>query len=167
MRLLALRYDVSSYENRKPEVRSIANALARLATADKAATKAMPINRAGDFGLAPGISGRFALFQTVDFSTIFAHASAPRNSWISCNMRLNAITLICILLFIGAAGKSALVGSHTWSPDAMEGPTPVSALIHGATMVGSGTCRPEAGGTTAYAGKWLAIYHSRFLSEAV
>ncbi|KAG4906049.1 hypothetical protein JHK86_057296 (mitochondrion) [Glycine max] len=92
--------------------------------ADKAATKAMPVNRVGDFGLAPGISGRFTLFQTVDFSTIFARASAPRNSWISCNMRLNAITLICILLLIGAVGKSAQIGSHTWSPDAMEGPTP-------------------------------------------
>ncbi|KAG4936235.1 hypothetical protein JHK85_051154 [Glycine max] len=88
--------------------------------ADKAATKAMPVNRVGDFGLAPGISGRFTLFQTVDFSTIFARASAPRNSWISCNMRLNAITLICILLLIGAVGKSAQIGSHTWSPDAME-----------------------------------------------
>nr|GLL25514.1 NADH-ubiquinone oxidoreductase chain 5 [Ipomoea trifida] len=107
-------------------------------TADKAAIKAMPVNRVGDFGLAPGISGCFTLFQTVDFSTIFARASAPRNSWISCNMRFNAITLICILLFIGAVGKSAQIGSHTWSPDAMEGPTPVSALIHAATMVTAG-----------------------------
>ncbi|WJX19301.1 NADH:ubiquinone oxidoreductase subunit 5 [Trifolium repens] len=106
--------------------------------ADKAATKAMLVNRVGDFGLAPGISGRFTLFQTVDFSTIFARASAPINSWISCNMRLNAITLICILLLIGAVGKSAPIGSHTWSPDAMEGPTPVSALIHAATMVTAG-----------------------------
>nr|YP_009381287.1 Nad5 [Utricularia reniformis]ART31118.1 Nad5 [Utricularia reniformis] len=106
--------------------------------ADKAAIKAMLVNRVGDFGLAPGISGCFTLFQTVDFSTIFACASAPRNSWISCNMRLNAITIICILLFIGAVGKSAQIGSHTWSPDAMEGPTPVSALIHAATMVTAG-----------------------------
>nr|YP_010438494.1 NADH dehydrogenase subunit 5 [Rosa chinensis]UTB65028.1 NADH dehydrogenase subunit 5 [Rosa chinensis] len=106
--------------------------------ADKAATKAMPVNRVGDFGLAPGILGRFTLFQTVDFSTIFARASAPRNSWISCNMRFNAITLICILLFIGAVGKSAQIGLHTWSPDAMEGPTPVSASIHAATMVTAG-----------------------------
>ncbi|KAG8383686.1 hypothetical protein BUALT_Bualt04G0039700 [Buddleja alternifolia] len=96
------------------------------------------VNRVGDFGLAPGISGCFTLFQTVDFSTIFACASAPRNSWISCNMRLNAITLICILLLIGAVGKSTQIGSHTWSPDAMEGPTPVSALIHAATMVTAG-----------------------------
>ncbi|KAL8456176.1 hypothetical protein ACS0TY_037071 (mitochondrion) [Phlomoides rotata] len=106
--------------------------------ADKAAIKAMLVNRVGDFGLAPGISGCFTLFQTVDFSTIFACASAPRNSWISCNMRFNAITLICILLLIGAVGKSAQIGSHTWSPDAMEGPTPVSALIHAATMVTAG-----------------------------
>nr|UXG53631.1 NADH dehydrogenase subunit 5 [Tolypanthus maclurei] len=106
--------------------------------ADKAAIKAMLVNRVGDFGLAPGISGCFTLFQTVDFSTIFARASAPRNSWIFCNMRLNAITLICILLLIGAVGKSAQIGSHTWSPDAMEGPTPVSALIHAATMVTAG-----------------------------
>ncbi|KAL8538536.1 hypothetical protein ACS0TY_000524 [Phlomoides rotata] len=106
--------------------------------ADKAAIKAMLVNRVGDFGLAPGISGCFTLFQTVDFSTIFACASAPRNSWISCNMRFNAITLICILLLIGAVGKSAQIGSHTWSPDAMEGPTPVSVLIHAATMVTAG-----------------------------
>nr|YP_010035092.1 NADH dehydrogenase subunit 5 [Aconitum kusnezoffii]QOX10115.1 NADH dehydrogenase subunit 5 [Aconitum kusnezoffii] len=106
--------------------------------ADKAATKAMPVNRVGDFGLAPGISGRFTLFQTVDSSTIFARASAPRNSWISRNMRFNAITLICILLLIGAVGKSAQIGSHTWSPDAMEGPTPVSASIHAATTVTAG-----------------------------
>nr|WRW54302.1 NADH dehydrogenase subunit 2 [Ziziphus jujuba] len=67
---------------------------------------------------------------TVDFSTIFARASAPRNSWISCNMRFNAITLICILLFIGAVGKSAQIGSHIWSPDIYEGsPTPVTAFL--------------------------------------
>nr|UDH58358.1 NADH dehydrogenase subunit 5 [Brasenia schreberi] len=106
--------------------------------ADKAATKAMPVNRVGDFGLAPGISGRFTLFQTVDSSTIFARASAPINSWISRNMRWHAITNICILLLIGAAGKSAQIGSHTWSPDAMEGPTPVSASIHAATTVTAG-----------------------------
>nr|WRW54337.1 NADH dehydrogenase subunit 5 [Citrus maxima] len=106
--------------------------------ADKAAIKAMLVNRVGDFGLALGILGRFTLFQTVDFSTIFACASVPRNSWIFCNMRLNAITLICILLFIGAVGKSAQIGLHTWLPDAMEGPTPVSALIHAATMVTAG-----------------------------
>ncbi|XBJ22993.1 hypothetical protein VPH35_001263 [Triticum aestivum] len=106
--------------------------------ADKAAIKAMLVNRVGDFGLALGIFGCFTLFQIVDFSTIFACASAPRNEWIFCNMRLNAITLICILLFIGAVGKSAQIELHTWLPDAMEGPTPVSALIHAATMVTAG-----------------------------
>uniref|UniRef100_A0A8I6XTR9 NADH-ubiquinone oxidoreductase chain 5 n=1 Tax=Hordeum vulgare subsp. vulgare TaxID=112509 RepID=A0A8I6XTR9_HORVV len=106
--------------------------------ADKAAIKAMLVNRVGDFGLALGIFGCFTLFQTVDFSTIFACASAPRNEWIFCNMRLNAITLICILHFIGAVGKYAQIGLHTWLPDAMEGPTPVSALIHAATMVTTG-----------------------------
>nr|GEY80032.1 NADH dehydrogenase subunit 5, mitochondrial [Tanacetum cinerariifolium] len=113
------------------------HALFETTKADKAAIKAMLVNRVGDFGLAPGILGCFTLFQTVDFSTIFACASVPRNSWISRNMRLNAITLICILLLIGA-GKSAQIGSHTWSPDAIEGPTPVSALIYAATMVTAG-----------------------------
>ncbi|KAJ1682988.1 hypothetical protein LUZ63_021791 [Rhynchospora breviuscula] len=107
--------------------------------ADKAAIKAMLVNRVGDFGLALGIFCCFTLFQTVDFSTIFACASVPiNNSWIFCNMRFNAITMICILLFIGAVGKSAQIGLHTWLPDAMEGPTPVSALIHAATMVTAG-----------------------------
>ncbi|KAL3506711.1 hypothetical protein ACH5RR_032093 [Cinchona calisaya] len=103
--------------------------------ADKELIKAMLVNRVGDFGLASGISGCFTLFQIVDFSTIFACASVPKNFWISCNMRLNSITLICILLLIGAVGKSAQIGSYTWSPDAIEGPAPVSALIHAATMV--------------------------------
>ncbi|KAF4394137.1 hypothetical protein G4B88_000648 [Cannabis sativa] len=102
---------------------------------DKVATKAMPVNRVGDFGLAIGILDRFTFFQIVDFSTIFTRASAPRNSCIFCSMRLNAITLICILLFIGNDGKSAQIGSHTWSHDAIETPTPVSASIHAATMV--------------------------------
>ena len=103
--------------------------------ADKAAIKAMSVNQLSDFGLALGILGCFTPFQTIDSSTIFARASASKNSWISCNMRLNAITLICILLLIDAVGKSAQIRSHTWSPDAMEGPTPLYALIHAATMV--------------------------------
>ncbi|MCE5165836.1 NADH:ubiquinone dehydrogenase subunit 5, partial [Datura stramonium] len=98
----------------------------------------MLVNRVVDFGFAPGTWGCFTLFQTVDFSTVSAHASTPRNSWISCNMRLNAITLICILLFIGAVRKSAQIRSYTLSPDAMEGPTQVSALILVATMVTAG-----------------------------
>ncbi|CAN6487201.1 unnamed protein product [Victoria cruziana] len=106
--------------------------------ADKATTKAMPVNRVCDFGLALGILGYFTLFQIVDSSTIFARASAPRNSWISHNMRWHAITNICILLLIGAAGKSAQIGSHTRSLDAIEGPTPISASIHAATSVTAG-----------------------------
>src|SRR5579875_2532280 len=75
-------------------------------------------------GLALGIMGRFTIFQTVDFSTIFARASAfsePHHYFIFCNMRFHAITVICILLFIGAVGKSAQIGLHTRLPDAMEG----------------------------------------------
>nr|QXT44704.1 NADH dehydrogenase subunit 5 [Nitellopsis obtusa] len=108
--------------------------------ANKAAIKAMLVNRVGDFGLALGIMGCFAIFQTVDFSTIFACASAFvwEPSFIFLNMKIHALTAICVLLFIGAVGKSAQIGLHTWLPDAMEGPTPVSALIHAATMVTAG-----------------------------
>lgn len=107
--------------------------------ADKAAIKAMLVNRVGDFGFALGILGCYTLFQTVDFSTIFACSSLPptRQSFF-LPMRWNAITLICLLLLLGAVGKSAQIGLHTWLPDAMEGPTPVSALIHAATMVTAG-----------------------------
>ncbi|CAK9864115.1 unnamed protein product [Sphagnum jensenii] len=92
--------------------------------ANKAAIKAMLVNRVGDFGLALGIMGRFTIFQTVDFSTLFACVSAfsePYHYLIFCNMKFHAITVICILLFIGAVGKSAQIGLHTWLPDAMEG----------------------------------------------
>jgi NADH-ubiquinone oxidoreductase chain 5 len=109
--------------------------------ANKAAIKAMLVNRVGDFGLALGIMGCFAVYQTVDFSVVFACASAFADSnhlFIFCNTEVHAITLICILLFVGAVGKSAQIGLHTWLPDAMEGPTPVSALIHAATMVTAG-----------------------------
>nr|YP_009277448.1 NADH dehydrogenase subunit 5 [Psilotum nudum]AOH05918.1 NADH dehydrogenase subunit 5 [Psilotum nudum] len=109
--------------------------------ANKAAIKAMLVNRVGDFGLALGIIGCFALFRTIDFYTLFACASAfsePNHYLISCNTGFHAITVICILPSIGAVGKSAQIGLHTWSPDAMEGPTPVSALIHAATTVTAG-----------------------------
>lgn len=109
--------------------------------ANKAAIKAMLVNRVGDFGLALGIMGCFAIFQTVDFSVIFACASTyadPSYSFLFCNTKVHAITVICILLFVGAVGKSAQIGLHTWLPCAMEGPTPVSALIHAATMVTAG-----------------------------
>lgn len=107
--------------------------------ASKASIKAMLVNRVGDFGLALGILGIFSVFKTVDFSTVFACAPYLADThFIFCNVEFHAFTCICILLFIGAVGKSAQLGLHTWLPDAMEGPTPVSALIHAATMVTAG-----------------------------
>ena len=107
--------------------------------ANKSAIKAMLMNRVGDFGLALGIMGIFFCFRTVDFVTVFASVGwAQTQTFIFCNMEVHALTCICILLFIGAIGKSAQLGRHTWLPDAMEGPTPVSALIHAATMVTAG-----------------------------
>ena len=107
--------------------------------ANKAAIKAMLVNRVGDFGLALGIFGIFICFGAVDYATVFA--LAPQLSSYSLtflNVEFEALNLIGILLFIGAVGKSAQLGLHTWLPDAMEGPTPVSALIHAATMVTAG-----------------------------
>lgn len=107
--------------------------------ASKASIKAMLVNRVGDFGLALGIMALFSILKTVDFSTAFACAPyIASTSLIFCNIEFDALTCICILLFIGAVGKSAQLGLHTWLPDAMEGPTPVSALIHAATMVTAG-----------------------------
>jgi NADH-ubiquinone oxidoreductase chain 5 len=107
--------------------------------ASKASIKAMLVNRVGDFGLALGIMGLFSVFKTLDFTTIFACASQTvETPFIFCNYEFDTLTIICILLFIGAIGKSAQLGLHTWLPDAMEGPTPVSALIHAATMVTAG-----------------------------
>lgn len=107
--------------------------------ASKASIKAMLVNRGGDFGLALGIFGLFFIFKTLNFSVIFAAAPyVADTSFIFCNLEFDALTLICVLLFIGAIGKSAQLGLHTWLPDAMEGPTPVSALIHAATMVTAG-----------------------------
>nr|QWK44660.1 NADH dehydrogenase subunit 5 [Lessonia spicata] len=107
--------------------------------ANKAAIKAMLVNRVGDFGLALGIFGIFICFGAVDYATVFA--LAPQLSAVSLtflNIEFGALNLIGILLFVGAVGKSAQLGLHTWLPDAMEGPTPVSALIHAATMVTAG-----------------------------
>ena len=107
--------------------------------ASKSSIKAMVMNRIGDFGLALGIMGIFFVFKTVDFAVVFALASyVSSNTLIFCNLNFNAVNVICILLFIGAVGKSAQLPLHTWLPDAMEGPTPVSALIHAATMVTAG-----------------------------
>nr|UAX20291.1 Nad5 [Alaria esculenta] len=107
--------------------------------ANKAAIKAMLVNRVGDFGLALGIFGIFICFGAVDYATVFA--LAPQLASFSLNffnVEFGALNLIGILLFVGAVGKSAQLGLHTWLPDAMEGPTPVSALIHAATMVTAG-----------------------------
>nr|YP_011007958.1 NADH dehydrogenase subunit 5 [Chorda asiatica]QWK44430.1 NADH dehydrogenase subunit 5 [Chorda asiatica]WBP69789.1 NADH dehydrogenase subunit 5 [Chorda asiatica] len=107
--------------------------------ANKAAIKAMLVNRVGDFGLALGIFGIFTCFGAVDYATVFALAPQLSAYTITFfNIEFGALNLIGILLFIGAVGKSAQLGLHTWLPDAMEGPTPVSALIHAATMVTAG-----------------------------
>jgi len=107
--------------------------------ANKAALKAMIVNRIGDFGLALGVFAIFLVFQSVEYSVVFALAPYFYNDLIIFfNYQFDALTLICLFLFVGAVGKSAQIGLHTWLPDAMEGPTPVSALIHAATMVTAG-----------------------------
>ena len=123
-------------------------------SANAAAIKAFVVNRVGDFGYALGIFGVFVLFGSVEFDVIFANAAtylpvegaeataeqaAPVFTFLNYELdRQGAITAVCLLLFVGAMGKSAQVPLHTWLPDAMEGPTPVSALIHAATMVTAG-----------------------------
>jgi NADH-ubiquinone oxidoreductase chain 5 len=107
--------------------------------ANKAALKAMFINRIGDFSLVLSILLIFYTFKAVDYSTIFSLVPSLINNTITLfNIQFNILTIICLLIFIGAVGKSAQIGLHTWLPDAMEGPTPVSALIHAATMVTAG-----------------------------
>jgi NADH-quinone oxidoreductase subunit L len=108
-------------------------------SANAAAIKAFIVNRVGDFGFALGIFGVWAVFGTLDFDTVFA--AAPHmvgKSFIFAGHNVDILTTLCLLLFVGAMGKSAQLGLHTWLPDAMEGPTPVSALIHAATMVTAG-----------------------------
>ena len=107
--------------------------------ANKAAIKAMVINRIGDFCLIIGILVMFVNFKSVDYATVAAMAPFFKNETANfLNMDFNVISLICVFLFLGAVGKSAQLGLHTWLPDAMEGPTPVSALIHAATLVTAG-----------------------------
>ena len=107
--------------------------------ANKAAIKAMILNRVGDVGLALGIFTIFYVFQAVDYATVFALVPLFTEYQIRfLGLEIDALNLIGVLLFIGAMGKSAQLGLHTWLPDAMEGPTPVSALIHAATMVTAG-----------------------------
>jgi NADH-quinone oxidoreductase subunit L len=125
-------------------------------SANAAAMKAFIVNRVGDFGFILGIFGIFVLFGSVNFDTIFAGAAdlvaqlgaeggeaaaagVPVLQFAGYSLDMGAaLTAICLLLFMGAMGKSAQLGLHTWLPDAMEGPTPVSALIHAATMVTAG-----------------------------
>ena len=108
-------------------------------SANAAAIKAFVVNRVGDLGFMLGIFGVFWLFGTVSIPDILAAAPDKVGSSIGfLGFRVDTMSLLCILLFIGAMGKSAQLGLHTWLPDAMEGPTPVSALIHAATMVTAG-----------------------------
>ncbi|MDA7588180.1 NADH-quinone oxidoreductase subunit L [Candidatus Pelagibacter sp.] len=108
-------------------------------SANTAAIKAFVVNRVGDFGFALGIFLIFYLFGTVNYSEVFQQVPSITDKNLSfLGFEVKAIDLICLLLFIGAMGKSAQILLHTWLPDAMEGPTPVSALIHAATMVTAG-----------------------------
>ncbi len=133
-------------------------------SANAAALKAFVVNRVGDFGFSLGIFGTFLVFGTVSIPAILAASPGMAGSTIGfAGMRVDTMTLLCLLLFVGAMGKSAQLGLHTWLPDAMEGPTPVSALIHAATMVTAGVfmvCRlspmfevaPLAGHVVTYVG---------------
>ncbi|MEJ6593952.1 NADH-quinone oxidoreductase subunit L [Parasphingorhabdus sp.] len=108
-------------------------------SANSAAIKAFVVNRVGDLGFMLGIFGTFLVFGTVSIPEILEAAPGMAGSTITfAGMRLDTMTILCLLLFVGAMGKSAQLGLHTWLPDAMEGPTPVSALIHAATMVTAG-----------------------------
>jgi NADH-quinone oxidoreductase subunit L len=108
-------------------------------SANAAAIKAFIVNRVGDFGFVLGIFGVWTVFGTLDFDAVFSAApSMVGKSFIFAGHSVDILTTLCLLLFVGAMGKSAQLGLHTWLPDAMEGPTPVSALIHAATMVTAG-----------------------------
>ncbi|WP_413204189.1 NADH-quinone oxidoreductase subunit L [Rhodospirillum sp. A1_3_36] len=108
-------------------------------SANAAAIKAFVVNRVGDFGFSLGIFGVFVVFGTVGLDAIFAAAPQYADTTKTFfGVEWHAMTILCVLLFVGAMGKSAQLGLHTWLPDAMEGPTPVSALIHAATMVTAG-----------------------------
>ncbi|MGF1624486.1 MAG: NADH-quinone oxidoreductase subunit L [Alphaproteobacteria bacterium] len=139
-------------------------------SANAAAIKAFVVNRVGDFGFALGIAGIYLVFDTVQLSEIFERAPEFADaSFIFLGAEVHALTALCVLLFIGAMGKSAQLGLHTWLPDAMEGPTPVSALIHAATMVTAGVflvCRmsplfelaPDALNMVAIVGAATAVF---------
>ena len=139
-------------------------------SAGAAAMKAFIVNRVGDFGFALGIFGLFFLTDSVDFNTIFAAGPTLAETNLTFLWRdWNAANLLAFLLFVGAMGKSAQLLLHTWLPDAMEGPTPVSALIHAATMVTAGVflvCRmsplmeyaPEAMAFVTFLGATTAFF---------
>ena len=111
----------------------------RKPSANAAAIKAFVVNRVGDLGFMLGIFGTYLVFDTVSISEILAAAPGMSGATIGfLGYSVQTMDVLCILLFIGAMGKSAQLGLHTWLPDAMEGPTPVSALIHAATMVTAG-----------------------------
>ena len=111
----------------------------RKPSANAAAIKAFVVNRVGDLGFMMGIFGTYLVFNTISIPEILEAAPAMAGSTIGfLGHRFDTMTVLCLLLFIGAMGKSAQLGLHTWLPDAMEGPTPVSALIHAATMVTAG-----------------------------
>ena len=132
-------------------------------SANAAALKAFVVNRVGDFGFMLGIFGTFLVFGTVSIPAILAASPGMAGSTIGfAGMRVDTMTVLCLLLFLGAMGKSAQLGLHTWLPDAMEGPTPVSALIHAATMVTAGVfmvCRLspmfEQSATAMHAVTWV------------
>ena len=142
----------------------------RKPSANAAAIKAFVVNRVGDLGFMMGIFGTFLVFGTVSIPAILE--AAPGMSGASMTFlgyRVHTMDVLCILLFIGAMGKSAQLGLHTWLPDAMEGPTPVSALIHAATMVTAGVfmvCRlspmfetaPVALGMVTFVGAATCIF---------
>ena len=108
-------------------------------SANAAAIKAFLVNRVGDFGFALGVMGVFLLYGSVGFDAVFDATEGKAGATLHfLGGEFHALTVLCLLLFVGAMGKSAQLGLHTWLPDAMEGPTPVSALIHAATMVTAG-----------------------------
>ncbi|MGB8274524.1 MAG: NADH-quinone oxidoreductase subunit L [Alphaproteobacteria bacterium] len=108
-------------------------------SANAAAIKAFVVNRVGDFGFMLGILYLYLLFGSINYDVIFANVGAMDGQTVALMGRpVPVLEIVCLLLFVGAMGKSAQIGLHTWLPDAMEGPTPVSALIHAATMVTAG-----------------------------
>jgi len=139
-------------------------------SANAAAIKAFVVNRVGDFGFALGIFGIYAVFHTLDFNAVFTAAPAMAGkTFLFAGHSVDILTTLCLLLFTGAMGKSAQIVLHTWLPDAMEGPTPVSALIHAATMVTAGVflvCRcsplfehaPDALAFVAFIGATTAFF---------